>query len=147
MSLRSPRGILLIDVLVGIAIVGIVFTGLFGAFELAVVAVSRAKVEAEANALLNSEMEYVRSLPYGDVGTPGGAPGGTIPAMSVQSVNGTAYTVQAAVEYIDDPADGTGASDEDSNPHDYKSVLITVSWQAGNATRSVSVESYVAPPH
>ena len=145
-SPAMPRGMLLIDVLVGIAVIGIVFTGLFGAFQLAVAAISNAKGEATASALLNSEMEDVRSLSYGEVGIAGGTPDGALPATSAEKENGINYTVQTVVKYVDDPADGTGASDQDGNPHDYKALLITVSWQVGNDMRSVSAESYVAPP-
>jgi len=129
----TPRGMLLIDILVGIAVIGIVFTGVFGAFQLAVAAVARAKGEVEGSALLNSEMEYVRSLPYGEVGVAGGTPDGALSAVSVQSENGISYTIRTVVGYAD-------------AGHDYKAVLVTVSWQSGNGSLADSAESYVAPP-
>ena len=43
------------------------------------------------------------------------------------------------VSSIDDNFDGTGASDADTNPTDYKKIRVTVSWPPDH---SVSLENY-----
>jgi type II secretory pathway pseudopilin PulG len=141
-----PRGMTLIDVLVGITIIVIVFGGLFGAFRLSVNVVSSAKGEAGADALASSQMEYVRSLSYGNIGVSGGLPAGVLVAASTTVQSATTYAIQTGVQYVDDPADGVGALDQNGNPNDYKAVTITVSWRAPSGMRSVSAVSYVAPP-
>lgn len=145
-AVRTPRGITLIDILVGIAVIAIVFTGIFGAFQLAVKVVTASKGEAGANALVNSQMEYIRSLSYADVGTQGGSPAGVLAASSTQKPDQTEYVVQTSVRFVDDSADGIGLSDQNSNPNDYKMVTVTVSWQEPGGARSVSAVSYVTPP-
>ncbi len=144
----TPRGMTFIDVLVGIVMIIIVFSGLFGAFQLAVRLVSAAKGEAGASELVNSEMEYLRSLSYANVGILNGTPPGVLAGATVetQPENGFVYTTQTNVRYIDDPADGLGSADQDGITNDYKAVTITVSWQAPTGERSVSATSYVAPP-
>ena len=43
-------------------------------------------------------------MSYSTVGTVGGNPPGTIPASQTQTVNGTTYTVQTSIKFVDDPA-------------------------------------------
>jgi type II secretory pathway pseudopilin PulG len=143
-----PRGMTFIDVLIGIVLILIVFTGLFGAFQMTVRLVSAAKGEAGASELVSSEMEYMRSLSYADVGILNGTPPGVLAESTsfTQPENGTIYTIQTNVRYVDDPADGIGAADQNGITDDYKAVTVTVSWQAPTGVRSVSATSYVAPP-
>ena len=128
---RTPRGILLIDIMIGVAMMTIVFIGFFGAFRLSVAAVSATKGVAGASALVTSQMEHVRALPYTDIGIVGGSPVGILPGMFMQTQNGIRYTVTTNVWYA-------GASD-------YKAVSVTVSWQAQNGAQSISAVSYVSP--
>ena len=136
-----------IDVLVGIVLILTVFIGLFGAFQLSVRLVSSAKGEAGASALVDSQMEYVRSLPYGEVGVTGGSPAGILSGTSVVTENGAQYSLATSIRYVDDPADGAGAADTNGNTNDYKVVTVTASWLAPTgAVQSLSATSYVAPP-
>lgn len=145
-GMRTLRGITLIDVLVGITVIAIVFGGIFSAFQLAVKVVTSSKGEAGANALVNAQMEHMRSLSYTDVGVTGGMPAGTLVAFSEQTVDSFKYTIKTSVRYVDDSADGTSVADQNSNPNDYKAVTVLVSWEDSSGTRSVSAVSYVAPP-
>lgn len=146
LSPRPLRGLLLVDVLVGVAVIGTVLIGLYGAFQAAVAAVTVAKGEAGAVAVVSSEMEYVRGLPYADVGVVGGTPAGVMPAFSIRTQNGVPYSLVVAVSYVDDPADGAGANDQDGIVNDYKKIIVTATWPSRSGTASVSSVSYVAPP-
>jgi hypothetical protein len=135
----------LIDVLVGIALVLIVFAGIFGLLRAELQTQGLAKLEAAATTIASSQMEYIRSLEYSAVGTDGGIPAGTIPQTATTTDGGLTYTVRTYVEYADDPADGTGAADSNGITTDYKHVKVTVSYTAGGVAHSVSLVSNVVP--
>ena len=56
------KGYSLIDVLIGIGIVGFVFVAIFGVFRLSVSVVTTSNARAGATALDNDHMELIRSL-------------------------------------------------------------------------------------
>ncbi|PIW89852.1 MAG: hypothetical protein COZ92_02390, partial [Candidatus Nealsonbacteria bacterium CG_4_8_14_3_um_filter_40_11] len=64
----KSKGFTFIDVMVGTALVLIVFLGIFGAYQLALKVVSQSKARITATALSNQKIEMVRNLAYDDVG-------------------------------------------------------------------------------
>lgn len=144
--MSSPlRGMTLIDVLVGSALVLIVFLGLFGILKLSLNVTSLAKLKATATALTTSRMEYVRSLPYESVGTVGGIPAGILPQNETVIDGGISFSVRTYVEYVDDARDGLAASDSNSITTDYKNVKIVTTYLGNGSTRDVTLISSVAP--
>jgi hypothetical protein len=124
---NHSRGVTLLDTVVGIALLLLVFLGIYGAFKLSVDVVINNKARAGAIALAEQRMEYIRSLPYTSVGTVGGVPSGALAQTESLTFNGVLYSRRTLVEYLDDPADGTGASDT-TGIADYKAVKVDVSW-------------------
>jgi type II secretory pathway pseudopilin PulG len=142
---RTMRGKTLIDVVVGTALILIVFLGLFGLIRASVDVVQLTKAKAVATTIAESQMEYVRSLSYGGVGTVGGIPSGIIPQNSTTTSNGVAYGVRTFIDYADDPADGLGAADTNGIITDYKRVKVTVNYTAGGQPRTVVLISNYSP--
>lgn len=140
------RGMSLIDVLIGTALVVIVFVGLLGLLRASLLVSGVAKARAGATALAGDQMEYVRTLAYDDVGTVGGIPAGMIPASRTESLNGIDYEVRTFIVYVDDPADGLGPADTNGVTTDYKRVKVAVSYVVRTVPRDVSLVSDVAPP-
>lgn len=58
---------------------------------------------------------------------------------------GVEYTVETIVSWFDDPADGLGASDM-TGIQDIKHVVVTATWPSRSATRSMTSETFIAPP-
>lgn len=143
---RLERGATLLDTVVGIALMLMVFVAIIGAFRLTLDVVINSKARIGALALANERMEYIRSLSYDAVGTQGGIPSGTLVQVEQESLNGVNYTRRVLVRYIDDPADGTGAADENGIIADAKEVKAEVSWDSGSGTRRVSLVSRFSPP-
>lgn len=144
---REQRGMTLVDTLVGIALMLVVFLGIFAAFELGVDVVQNNKARAGAVDLADQRMEYIRSLSYDAIGTVGGIPSGALAQSENVSWNGVAYTRRTVVDYEDDPADGTGTSDANGIPEDYKAVKVDVSWQAKGGARHITLVSRFSPPN
>ena len=146
-AVSSQRGASLIDVVVGSALMLVVFMGISAVFQLAVEMVSNNKARAGAVSLSGERMEYIRSLSYNSVGTAGGIPAGAIAQSEAVSLNGLSYTRRTFIAYVDDPADGTGASDSNSIPLDYKVVRVDVSWTSKQGDRHIVLVTRVEPPN
>jgi len=139
---QANKGFGFIDVLVGTALMLIIFTGIYGAYQLGFKVIMQSKARITATALANQRMEMVRNLPYDDVGTIGGIPSGTIPETENITRNDIDYTIKTTVVYIDDPFDGTAP--DDPLPSDYKRVRVKVFW-GGKFSGEVVLLTDVAP--
>lgn len=136
----------LIDVVVGTALVLTIFAGLFGILRLSLQVSGLSKLKATATTIASSQMEYIRSLSYGAIGTDGGIPAGAIAQSTTTTDGGLPFTVRTYIEYADDPKDGTGAADVNHITTDYKHIKVTVSYTVSGVTRSVTLVSNAAPP-
>ncbi len=136
----------LIDVIVGCALILIVFLALFGLLRTSLLISSSAKAKAGATAVATTQMEYIRSLPYDTVGTVGGIPAGPVAQYATTTLNGIPYAVRTLVEYVDDDADGEGALDTNGITTDYKRVRIATTYIFRAQQREVAIISNVAPP-
>ena len=143
---RFSRGFGLIDTIVGIALLLVVFLALFGVLRASLTLSSLAKAKAAAVEVASTQMEYLRGISYDALGTVGGIPAGTVPQAATSTVDGIPYGVRSYVEYRDDPADGTGASDTNSVTTDYKTAKVTVSYSLYGLAKSVVLVSNFVPP-
>lgn len=145
MRYEGERGSTLLDVIVGSALMLVVFVGISAAFKLAVEAVGNNKSRAGAIALATERIEFVRSLSYGAIGTVGGIPSGSIEQIEEVFINAIPYTRRTLILYGDDPGDGLGLADENGITADYKVVKVSVSWDSRQATRTVEMITRVSP--
>jgi len=135
----------LIDVIVGSALILIVFLALLGLLRSSLLVSSSAKAKAGATAVASTQMEYIRSLSYDSVGTIGGIPAGPVAQFATTTLNGIPYGVRTFVEYVDDPKDGSGSGDSNGIPTDYKRVRITTTYIFREEEREVAIISNVSP--
>ncbi len=141
----NMRGMTFVDVIVGVAIMLIVFLGIFGAFQVAIELVLTTKAKAGGVALVTEQLEYVRGLPYDSVGTVGGIPSGPIEQLSQETINGILYTVRTLVLYTDAPEDGLGEADSTGVTADYKTIKVEALWSIRGVSRSTSALTRIAP--
>lgn len=137
------KGFTFIDVIVGIALMLIVFLGIFGAYQLGMKVVTQSKNRVSATAIANQWLEKARNLPYELVGIKGGFPDGALEAATTTIQNNIEYTINARVDYVVDSADGIAAPDDEC-PNDYKRIEVKVSW-AGRFSGEVKLSTDVAP--
>lgn len=133
------------DVIVGTALMLVIFTALVGLLRSSLQVASLAKTRSIATAVAESQMEYIRSLSYDQVGTVGGIPTGSIAQNATTTMNGIAFPVRTFIQYVDDPADGIGAADTNGITTDYKRIKVSVSYYANNQTQYVNIISDYAP--
>jgi len=124
---KSDAGFTLVEVLVGAALMLIVFSGIFGVYQLGLKVVSQSEARMTATALANQRIEAIRNAAYQDVGTVGGVPFGAIAQEETILQNGVQYAISTTIVYIDDPYDLMAPAD--ALPTDYKRVRVEVYWQ------------------
>ncbi len=141
----KKRGMTLIDVIVGTALVLIIFLALMGILRASILVASLAKARAGAASLASSQMEYLRGISYDTLGTVGGIPAGPVPQISTVVTDGTTYTIHTYIQYIDDPADGLGAYDTNGIITDYKLAKISINYFAAGKIRTSTLLSNFVP--
>jgi len=149
-GLTSPRrlrrgGFSLIEVVVGVALVLILFLALFGVLRASLLVSSLARAKAGATTVAQAHMEYLRGLSYSALGTVGGIPAGAVAQDIVTNANGIPYALHTFISYVDDAADGIGAADENLITTDYKRARVTVSYVAIGQEKEVGIVSNFAP--
>lgn len=134
------------DVIIGTALVLIIFIALVGLLRSSLQVASLAKTRSIATAIAESQLEYIRSLSYDQVGTQGGIPAGPVAQNATTTMNGIDFPVHTFIAYVDDPADGAGSGDTDGISTDYKVIKVSVSYFANGHTQSIDLVSRYAPP-
>ncbi|MEK7063370.1 MAG: carboxypeptidase-like regulatory domain-containing protein [Patescibacteria group bacterium] len=134
-----------IDVVVGVSLMLLVFLSIFAAYQLAIELVYSTKAKAGGMSLVTQQLEYVRGLPYEEIGTVGGIPAGTIPQVATTSINNIQYTVRTLVLYTDAPEDGLGGADTTGITADYKTIKVEASWAVRSSPRSTFALTRVSP--
>ena len=142
---RLFRGQVYIEVLIAMAVMAILGLTLFRLSALSYELISFSRARIAARHLAQEKIEFIRNLPYADVGTLGGIPSGTLVQSENIERNGLSYTVKVAVTYKDDPFDGV--LPDDLLPTDYKQVRVDVSWQglASSSVNPVTMITDIAP--
>jgi type II secretory pathway pseudopilin PulG len=142
---RPHRGFSLIDVIVGTALMLVLFLALFGVLRASLEVSALAKAKATAVEIASTQIEYLRGLSYDALGTVNGIPAGTVPQIATSTVDGVPYVTHTYVEYYDDPADGTGVNDTNGVTTDYKIGKVTVTYSLSGLARSVVLVSNFVP--
>lgn len=128
--LRDESGFTIAEYVMAIAILLFVSISVMGTLAYAANAGSGTSKRETALGLANQRLEQARNLPYDSVGTVGGYPSGTIPA--VETVDG--FTVTTEVDWAIDAATSLSSC---------KTIHIAVSWTSP-VGGSVDIESNIA---
>lgn len=126
---QNSRGFTLIEIIIGIAIAGILFVAVLSTFSILARGARAAREQTVLASLANNYLEIIRNLPYSQVGTVNGNPSGTLwdfTNAQTSTIENVAYKVYYEVTYVDDPADGTILAGTDPSPNDYKQVKMFV---------------------
>ncbi len=142
----STRGFTFVELLVTVAVIGLVFTGLIASIHYTMKLISNTKTATSALALANERIEYIRSLSYANVGTAGGIPDGPIPQNSTTTLNNVLFHERVLIQYVDSDDDGAGGADVNGILADYKEVKVEYSWNDLNGTSTIFILTNVVPP-
>jgi hypothetical protein len=146
MTMRPRSGTSLIDLVISIGILAILFGGIYLVYFSIITAITSINVRSDATEAIGQEIEMIRNLPYGSVGTVGGVPSGVLPQIQTMTVGNYTFTLQTTIRNIDDPFDGTlGGNPNDTAPDDYKLVQVDATCPLCDATLDVAITTTVAP--
>lgn len=143
---NRSRGFTFVELLVTVAVFVIVFGGLLASVQFALKLISISKSSTGALTLANERIEYIRSLPYTNIGTVAGIPSGTIPQYATTTLNGVTYYERVLIQYVDSPDDGLGGADDNGILADYKEIKVEYSWATQQGTSSIFLLTDVVPP-
>lgn len=162
---KDENGMTLVELLFATLLMSFVLIALITLMMGALTATSLAKSQTKAVALANKLIEEIRGKVYLEIGIEGSTdpdvPSGILPAThQTISEGGQIYEYWYEVEWVDDAADGAGASDTDDNERDYKKVTVYVSWSSSDssivrvttnirekdASTTAPTVSFVSPP-
>ncbi|MFI5271237.1 MAG: prepilin-type N-terminal cleavage/methylation domain-containing protein [Candidatus Saccharimonadales bacterium] len=144
----DQNGFTLVELTVAIVIMTMIVISMFGLFISLVQSAVLSKEKSAASALATNQIEYLKSLPYDELGIQGGSISVTnpLPASKTQTLSGVVYTIKTDIKYVDDAYDGcgsypdlptkmlycrnypppSGAPATDLNPADYKIINVSV---------------------
>lgn len=140
------RSFSLIETIFAVVILVLMVGTIYETLILGVKTLGRSRLEEGALALATQKIEFIRNLPYEQIGTSGGIPSGALPQNAAQVVGGVSYTVDTFIQYIDDSVDGTGSDDTNSIVSDYKEARVKVSWASPTPITPVTLISRFSPP-
>ena len=141
----NTGGFSLVEVIIVSALTVMVFGAMFASYQYSLRVLNHAQARLSAMSVAQDRMEYFRSLPYDEVGVVAGYPAGIIPQNGTTTMNGIEFVERVRVDYIDDPADGTAASDSNGIILDYKRVRLEYTWNIAGATSSIQFISNIVP--
>lgn len=145
-DVRTTRGFVFIDAIVGVAVFATIMAGVFTAYQVLNKAVRLSRLQITAAALVNEQFEIVRNLPFSDVGVVSGVPSGVIPYTQTITRDNVPFLITATIRDIDDPFDGTfGGSPNDTSPADIKLVQFDIECSSCIQFTPQSFVAYIAP--
>lgn len=142
----SKRGFSVLEVLLAIAIFLIFAIGVYSGIQMVFKIVYQSRMRILETAILNTQLEVIRNMPYENVGVVGGVPAGVLRTTSTITQSGVDFNLVTTVRNIDDPIDGTiGGYPADLSPADYK--LVEISAICANCAQKtpVSLSTIIAP--
>lgn len=146
---KPQAGFTLLEILIATFLLGIATIGITGLAALG----TRFSVESErqnvAQAVVNDRIEYIRSLPFDDVGytdATGQEPDGVLTRSEDIQRNQQTYHTTITVELIDNSQNGNLPAGGLIEPNaDYKLVTVEAVWDSASGNqRSVAVTTYVS---
>ncbi len=141
----GSKGLSFLDVIVGVGLLVLVFVAISGVFRLSINVIAGSKARVGALSVAQERVEFVRSLPYDNVGTVGGIPAGNIQQTEIVNLNKIAYTRRTLIQYVDDPKDGVGTADQNGIVADYKRVKTEVTWSIRDRQKSIALITNIVP--
>lgn len=144
-NFKKNSGFTLIEALAFLFIFSLVTVVFYAVWSKGTEYIAYSKNRLVAVALANEKIEIVRNLAFDDIAHTTGDPAGNLNQNEDVVRGGGNFHVLTQIRNVDDPYDGIlGGNPNDPNYIDYKFVKITVTWN--NGQHSISLSSRFVPP-
>ena len=161
----NNKGFTLIEIMVSLAVLAILAYAFFILFDALLNSSVLSQKETTALTLANTQMEYLKSLPYNNLAVEGGPIYSTqyIPGVIYKTVNGFKYVITTSIQYVDDAYDGCGSypsltlekeycrnyppptgAPNPGDTTDYKDVRVVVT-DGNSGIQLAYLDTYIAP--
>lgn len=127
---RRPAGFTVIEVLVAIALLGIILTATSSLFIATTMVGATSRTATDAAVVAQEEFEILRGMSFNAI------PGGTVDCLARTVIAARTYTCARTVE-INPVIDGT------AEPN-MKRITVTIGWAAGGQSRTYVVRTIYA---
>ena len=135
---RAAHGFGMVDAIMGMAIAGVLFIGLYAGLAFGFNTIKFARENTRATQIMLEKMETIRLYTWTQINSNGFIPTTTftVPYYAVGSTNGSlVYTGQVLIA-------GSGLNTSYSN--DMKKITVKLSWTTGQTPRSREMSTYVS---
>lgn len=139
----NRAGVSIIEFIVGFGIFLVVAGALYALMTSSLKILNDDQQRSAALGIARKRMEYIKNLPYDDVGTVNGVPSGALQQNETEVLNNVTYTITTKIQYIDDSFDDVAPTDTVNI--DYKKVRIKVSWPQGGEDDPVTLVTNIVP--
>jgi len=144
MPTHHRLGTSLIDLLIAIAIIALLFGGVYMVYFSIITAATNVGARTAASEAIQNELEMIRNLSYANVGTLGGIPSGVINPTQTVAVGNFKIVLQIAILNIHDPYDTASGTVPNA---DYKFVTVQATCPSCAHFIPMAVTTTVAPPN
>jgi len=146
LKIFKTKGFTLIETIVTIGVFAIISVSILAAFFNVFDIITAFQLNSAALEVLDTELEIIRNMRYGDVGTVGGSPAGLIESERTIIYGGTPFLVKTTTRNIDDSFDGViGGVPNDTAPADYKLVEFEISCPSCSRFSTLAITTTVSP--
>ncbi len=142
--LKKSEGFTLVETLVGVFLLAILATGIYGSFAFGIKVSTQNRLRVQATAVGERRIEAIKAMDYEDIGTSGNVPNGYVPKTENEIIDTNTFTTEVKITYIDDQYDGVFPAD--TAPYDYKKVEVRVSWPSNMENKDIVLTTLISPP-
>lgn len=134
---RRRTAFTLVEVMVSVAVAGIVFLGVYAGLSSGFAVVELARENLRATQIVQEKVETIRLYTWNQIATPGFIPTNFTEVFfaGTQSTSGLTYT--GAVEIASAPI-------SESYSNDLKAITVRVSWSSANVPRTREMTTFVS---
>ncbi len=143
-NIRRRNGFTLVETLVGVFLLAILATGIYGSFAFGMKISTQNRLRIQATAVAERRIEAIKAMNYEDIGTAGSVPNGYVPKTETETIDTNTFTTAVKISYVDDPYDDTFPTD--IAPYDYKKVEVRVSWPSNMESKDIVMTTIISPP-
>lgn len=98
--MKSNKGFTLVEIILSAAILSIAIIAVTPGLLFATHQTQASRADLAAINLANQEMEWIRSLPFEQIGNVGGNPVGNIPLVRSETLDGITFTVNTTISVV-----------------------------------------------
>ncbi len=143
---NNNKAFSIMEMLFAIAIVTLLGTAFIQSLSYSNKILQTNKAYLGAISVADKHIENAKAIAWNELGVQSADPNGILPRNDSEQVSNILYNIENKVFWYDDPKDGLGAMDSDSNTKDYKIYKIVITWSVLGKTYSYTRVTKIYAP-